>query len=111
MQIRPEQVAKETNINDVPELLDALKAAGVKDPKIVLVFDSNGRPVNANDIGWEVRVFYNSPDPLQVAKLNEEVVLGNPRMIPENDEIIKTIYPDGYTHWCGKINGTPVWIP
>lgn len=110
MQIRPEQVAKETRVDDTSSVVKALKAAGVKDPKIVLVFDSNNGGADEVDFPWKVHVFYHSPTELDNADLAVPVVLKNVKIMADDKEVIRTIYPDGYIGWCGKINGVQVWI-
>jgi hypothetical protein len=110
MQIRPEQVAQQTRVDDAHGLVKALKDAGVKDPKIVLVFDSNEGEADENAHRWKVRVFYHSPTELDNADLAVPVVLKNVKIMADDKEVIRTIYPDGYIGWCGKINGQQVWI-
>lgn len=115
MQIFPEQVAQETQVPPNSGLIKFLKdnlsaKYTITDPKVILVFDSNkGAPDDA-DFPWKVHVFYNSPSPLEEADLDVDVVLMNTKIKAQAEEIIRTIYPEGYIGWCGKINGVPLWI-
>jgi len=109
MQIHPEQVASETRVDDSSEVVQVLKANGAVKPKIVLVFDENPGDDKLKN-PWKVRVFYNSPTPLQNADLSVNVVLMDTKIMPSGEDVIRTIYPDGYIGWCGVVGGTPVWI-
>jgi hypothetical protein len=112
MQILPEQVVMpETRVEDSTDLVQLLKTKhGVKDPKVILVFDSNKGGADETKHPWKVRVFYHSPTDLTTADLTQPTVLANIKLQAQDKEMIRTIYPDGYIGWCGKINGVPVWI-
>ena len=110
MQIHPSQVASETRVDDASQLVQVLKAAGAKRPKIVLVFDSNEGAADANENKWKVHVFFHSATPLEEANLDVKVLLMDTKIMPLEDEVVRTIYPGGYIGWCGVINGQSVWI-
>lgn len=110
MQISPKQVAQETRVDDTNRIVKELKDAGVKDPKIILVFGSNAGGADEAHVPWQVHVFYHSPTELETANLAVKVVLRNTQIMSDEEGVIKTIYPDGYIGWCGKINGVQVWI-
>lgn len=111
MQIRPSQVASETRIDDNDPLVQALKKAGAKAPKFVLVFDSNQGEADEQQHPWKVRVFYNSPAPAETTDLDVPVMLMNSKIKPAGDAVVQMTYPGGYRSWCGEINGQLVWIP
>jgi hypothetical protein len=111
MQIKPNQVVTpETRVDDTSPLVEALKAAGAKEPKIVLVFDSNKGAADAAENPWKVRVFYHSSMPLTEVDLSVKTLLMDTKIMPEDDEVMRTIYPDKYVGWCGVINGQAIWI-
>jgi hypothetical protein len=109
MQIRPDQVAAETQVSEDHAVIKAVKDAGAQEPKIVLVFDANLGPDKETQ-PWKVRVFYQSPTELKEARLDVPVVPMDTQVLPEGEDVIKTTYPDGYVGWCGVIGGKPVWI-
>lgn len=111
MQIFPVQVAPETQVDPAHPLVKLLvDNYGVRDPKVILVFDNNKGAADEIPNKWKVHVFYNSPDPLQHANLNVDTVLQGTKIMAKNEEILRTIYPGGVIGWCGKINGVQVWI-
>lgn len=111
MQILPEQIANETRVDATTSLVrDLTSNHGVKDPKIILVFDSNKGGADENKHPWKVHVFYNSPTPLEHANLAVPTLLKDTKMWAVGQEVIRTIYPDGAIGFCGKINGVPIWI-
>jgi hypothetical protein len=101
MHITQEQIAGETRIDSTMSLVQDLKTNhGVEDPKLILVFESNGK----------VHVFFNSPTALEQANLEGPMLLRDTKVWVEGEEVIKTTYPDGTIGFCTKINGKPVWI-
>lgn len=111
MQISKEQVAGETRVDSATSLVEDLKTNhGVKDPKIILVFDSNAGGSDEAEHPWKVDVFFNSPTELEEANLDVWTVLSDTKVMSQDEEVIRTIYPGGNIGWCGKINGRPVWI-
>jgi len=111
MQIFKEQIAQETRVDSATSLVQDLKTNhGVKDPKIILVFDSNEDCPDEAEHPWKVHVFYNSPTPLEHADLSVPMVLKDTKLWPQGEEVIRTVYPEGNIGWCGKINGKRVWI-
>jgi hypothetical protein len=111
MQISQEQIAGETRVDSTTSLVQDLKTNhGVKDPKIILVFDSNEGGPDAAEHPWKVHVFFNSPTELEEANLNVPTVLRDTKVWVEGEEVIKTTYPGGNIGFCTKIGGQPVWI-
>ena len=113
MQISLDQVAQETRVDPTSTtgLVQFLKTNhGVKNPKVILVFDSNKGGADEAKNPWKIHVFYSSPSSLEQANLQVPTVLRDTKIMAQGEEIIRTIYPDGWIGWCGKINGQPIWI-
>jgi len=110
MDIVEKQIAGETRVDSTTSLVQDLKKNhGVKDPKIILVFDSNEGGPDEAEHAWKVHVFYNSPTELEHANLDVEMVT-NTKTWAVDEEVIKTIYPGGNIGFCTKIFGKRIWI-
>ncbi len=107
MQITLEEVAQETRLDPTNSLIQDLEARGVKNPRVVLAFANNDGTGSAKK--W-VHVFYVSPTDLEMANLNTNTVAQGMKIKAADEEIIRTIYPEGYIGWCGWLNGQQVWI-
>jgi hypothetical protein len=107
MRITRDQVSQEVRINSTDPLFIDLKSKGVRDPKVILVFDNNAPPGSRKD--W-VHVFYVAPTALEEVDLNVNTILQNTKIKALDKEIIRTIYPEGYIGWCGWLNGQQKWI-
>ena len=76
MQFTSEKIAGETRVDSATSLVQDLKTNyGVKDPKIILVFDSNAGGPDEAEHPWKVHVFFNSPTDLEHLNLDVETVL------------------------------------
>lgn len=107
MQITMDQVGQETQVGPMTAdgLVKLLVGLGVKNPKVILAFGDGDTPNT-----WKVHVFFNSPTPLEQANLAVQTVLRDTKVMAQGQEVIRTVYPDGYIGWCGKINGVGIWI-
>lgn len=111
MELFEKHIAGETRVDSTTSLVqDLITNYGVKDPKVILAFYSNEGGPDAAENPWKVHVFYNSPTELEHLNLDVETVLTDTKVMSQDQEVIKTIYPGGNIGFCTKIFGKRIWI-
>lgn len=111
MNFTSEKIAAETRVDSATSLVQDLETNyGCKDPKLIVVIASNADGPDGAEHPWKVHVYFNSPTELEHVNLDVETVLSDTKVMSQDQEVIRTIYPGGNIGWCGKVNGKRVWI-